>query len=74
MIREELERQLKKADLRKLPRELEIAEPYDDIISNNDLYKLLTIADKFGSKYIQFYKIKDDVDIRTLTSNRIIQA
>ncbi len=74
MIREELERRLKKIDLKRLPSVLAIEESYDDIVAVADLHKLLIIADKNGSKYIQFYKLKDDVDIRTLTSNLDIAA
>ncbi len=66
MYKNEISRRLNKADYTRLPRLLEIQETYDNVLSTEDLKRMLQIADINGSKYIEFYKLKDDVDVTNL--------
>jgi len=66
-VKNEIKRRLKKTDYTKISKEL-----YDksfDSLSNDEYTNILKIADIYGAKYKKIYKLKNDVDIRTLTSN-----
>lgn len=67
----ELERRLNKPDYTKLPQALGLGQTYSDITSDNDFKKMLHIADRYGQKYIMFFKLKEDVNINTILSNLI---
>lgn len=45
-----------------------------DSLNGNEYKDILKIADLYGSKYKKIYKLKNDVDIRTLTSNLTAQS
>lgn len=45
-----------------------------DSLSESEYKDILKIADLYGSKYKKIYKLKNDVDIRTLTSNLTAQS
>jgi len=45
-----------------------------DSLSGNEYKDILKIADLYGSKYKKIFKLKNDVDIRTLTSNLTAQS
>lgn len=65
--REEIKKRLRQADYKSLAQRL-FNQSFDDL--NSDQYlELLKIADIYGSKYTQFYKLKEGQDIRTITSN-----
>ncbi|WP_456403506.1 hypothetical protein [Hydrogenimonas sp.] len=68
-IKTEIERRLRKRDCKKLPGLIEIESSYDSVRDSEYLKNMLKIADAYGNKYRIFYKLKDDIDIRTLTSN-----
>ena len=45
-----------------------------DSLNGNEYKDILKIADLYGSKYKKIYKLKNDIDIRTLTSNLTAQS
>lgn len=68
----EIIRRIKKNNYTKISKDL-----YDkdfDSLSGNEYKNILKIADLYGSKYKKIYKLKDGVDIRTLTSNLTAQS
>lgn len=69
MYKTEISKRLNKADYTRLPRLLELQGTFDGITSVEDSKKMLQIADINGSKYMEVYKLKEDVDI-----SNIIQA
>jgi len=68
-IKTEIEARLRKRDYTRLPRALGIEGSYDDITDVDSLRDMLKITDAYGSKYRMFYKLKEDADIQTVTSN-----
>jgi len=69
--KDEIVRRLKKADYTSISKTLH-DKTFDDLDSSE--YKdMLKIADVYGQKYKKFYKLKEDVDIRTFTSNLTLQ-
>jgi len=65
--KEEIKRRLKKADFMSISKTL-YDKSFDDLDSS-EYQDMLKIADVYGQKYKKFYKLKDDIDIRTFTSN-----
>ena len=66
MYKDEIERRLRKADYLKLPKVLNFNSTYDNINDSQEQQKMLSIADKYGMKYIQFLKLKDNVNIEDI--------
>lgn len=63
----EITRRIKKNNYLKIAKEL-----YDksfDSLTGDEYKNILKIADLYGAKYKKIYKLKNDVDIRTLISN-----
>lgn len=65
--REEIKKRLRQADYKSLAQQL-FNQSFDNL-SSTQYTELLKIADIYGSKYTQFYKLKENQDIRTITSN-----
>jgi hypothetical protein len=68
----EIERRIKKNNYIKIAKDL-FNKDFDSL-SGNEYKDILKIADLNGSKYKKIYKLKNDVDIRTLTSNLTPQS
>ncbi len=66
MYKTEISKRLNKADYTRLPRLLELQGTFDDITSIEDSKKMLQIADINGSKYMEIYNLKEDVDISNI--------
>ncbi|WP_333802923.1 hypothetical protein [Sulfurospirillum sp.] len=69
MYKIEIARRLNKSDYTRLPKLLGINLAFENVISESDFKKILRIADVNGSKYIELYKVKDNIDISSLISN-----
>lgn len=68
-MKNEIKKRLTKQAYTSLPSKLEFSEKvFDNVTSNDDIKKMMYIADKCGSKYLEFHKLKDSTDISTLTS------
>lgn len=67
--KEEIERRLKKVDLKKMAKTL-FNKNFDDL-SNDEYLELMMIADNFGSKYKRFYRFKNENDLLTIISNLV---
>jgi len=65
----EIIRRLKKSDYTKISKEL-YNKSFDEL-NDKEYIDILKIADIYGAKYKKFYKLKNNVDIKTLTSNLI---
>lgn len=63
----EIVRRLKKTDYIKIAKEL--YNKSFDVLSGDEYKNILKVADIYGAKYKKIYKLKNDVDIKTLTSN-----
>jgi len=74
MVTQEIERRLKKADYSRLPRHLDLGTSYEDTNSQADKLKMLSVADIYGSKYIQFYKIRENCNLDTLISQLVTKT
>ena len=74
MYKDEITRRLKKDDCRKLPRLLEINQSFDNVTSSDDLKNMLQVADTCGTKYLEFYKLKENADITSLIANLVAVA
>ncbi|WP_323659391.1 hypothetical protein [Aliarcobacter butzleri] len=68
----EIERRLRAEEYKRISKIL-FNKSFDDL-SNDEYIEILKIADRYGSKYKRFYKLKPDTDIRTITSNLIEQV
>ena len=61
MYKEELERRLNLSDYTRLPNLLELGRTYYDITDENDFKKMLCVADRYGQKYLKFFRLKNGV-------------
>jgi hypothetical protein len=65
---EEIKRRLRVSDYIRISKALFVNKTFETL-ENNEYLSVLKIADKYGSKYKRFCKLKDGCDIRTITSN-----
>lgn len=73
MYKEELERRLNLSDYTRLPNLLELGRTYYDVTDENDFKKMLCVADRYGQKYLKFFRLKNGVSIDTLISNLVFK-
>lgn len=71
-VKSEIQRRLRKPDYIKMAKNL-YDKSFDDL-NGQEYTNILKIADIYGSKYKKIYKLKNDVDIRTITSNLVSKA
>lgn len=69
MYKYEIERRLNKADYTRLPRLLDFPNNYENTNNNDELKRMLEIADINGSKYLEIYQLKENTDIALLINS-----